>query len=404
MANLNLSEFTEKLFVADADHTFIWDTANAISKRVSRNSWLNSGTLTSDAPVTISQTWNGTGSTVFKALVVNATTPGTTSSSSSLLLDLQVGTVSQVSVTKAGLTTSTTLALTATTNQLLKINASNWLGTDSSQVYLFNSGFGGPTVSFNNNNTIVVRSDGGFGWSGSGNATSSADTILLRDGAANTLALRNGAAAQTFRVYRSYLNAGVDYERLSFSHDGVQFGIGTERGGSGVAQPLRIFGGSSAALDFANGVSFRNASGGTTFMTVASSGNVGIGTTAPGSALHISGALGSNTTTYDSAAALKLTNTTGNSSWLLTSGVIGVVNASFSIRRDSVALPALTISGITDNVGIGTTSPTSKLQVTGGDVEIETVTSGIIMKAAGTATRYRITLNAGGTALVFTPI
>ncbi len=56
------------------------------------------------------------------------------------------------------------------------------------------------------------------------------------------------------------------------------------------------------------------------------------------------------------------------------------------------------------NVGIGTTAPSSKLQVTGGDVEIETVTSGIIMKAAGTSTRYRITLNATGDALVFTAV
>ena len=102
MANLNLSEFTEKLFVADADHTFIWDTAASISKRVSRNSWLNSGTLTSDAPVTISQTWDNA-AVAFTGLKVNATS--TNSAAGSLLLDLQVGGVSQFKVDKSGVAT-----------------------------------------------------------------------------------------------------------------------------------------------------------------------------------------------------------------------------------------------------------------------------------------------------------
>jgi hypothetical protein len=39
-----------------------------------------------------------------------------------------------------------------------------------------------------------------------------------------------------------------------------------------VNQPLRIFGGSSAALDFATGVTFRNAAGGTAYMTIGSTG------------------------------------------------------------------------------------------------------------------------------------
>ena len=48
---------------------------------------LNSGTLATDAPITISQTWNAVGQT-FKAFVVNAAgTSGTNSASGSLLLD-----------------------------------------------------------------------------------------------------------------------------------------------------------------------------------------------------------------------------------------------------------------------------------------------------------------------------
>ena len=102
MANQTLAEFTEKTFVADADWTFVWDAAGLISKKVSRNNWLNSGTITTSAPVTISQTWADVAQT-FKALVVNAAgTSDANSASGSLLLDLQVNTASKFSVSKAG--------------------------------------------------------------------------------------------------------------------------------------------------------------------------------------------------------------------------------------------------------------------------------------------------------------
>jgi hypothetical protein len=48
------------------------------------------------------------------------------------------------------------------------------------------------------------------------------------------------------------------------------------------------------------------------------------------------------------------------------------------------------------NVGIGTTSPTSKLQVTNGDIEVETIASGLILKSPD-GTRYRVTVANGGT-------
>jgi hypothetical protein len=202
MANLNLSQFTEKTFVADADHTFIWDTVGAISKRVSRNSWLNSGTLTSDAPVTISQTWNGTGSTVFKALVVNATTPGTTSSSSSLLLDLQVGGVSKFGVDKSG---------AFTFNSLTMYNGGGYIRTSSAIQTDFRMYVG---------TSVYV----GF--------IAGADTVLERD-AANTLALRNGANAQTFNVYGTY-TSGTSYERLTLSAPSAANAIiGTNKGSGG---------------------------------------------------------------------------------------------------------------------------------------------------------------------------
>ena len=229
MANLNLSEFTEKLFVADADHTFIWDTAASISKRVSRNSWLNSGTLTSDAPVTISQTWNNA-AVAFTGLKVNAVS--TASASGSLLLDLQVGGTSQFTVRKDGaITTQAIFALNTSLQFIFAGNRSVMLGIGDLRVS------GSSTIGWSSNGT---HADGG-----------PPDTILLRDGAANTLALRNGAAAQRFNVYNSYLNAGVDYERMGIGDIPAiagNVGLYYARAGSGAAKGIYIWNDSNSSI------------------------------------------------------------------------------------------------------------------------------------------------------------
>ena len=212
MANLNLSQFGEKLFVADADHTFIWDTANAISKRVSRNSWLNSGTLTSDAPVTISQTWNAVGQT-FTAFKVNAVS--TNSASGSLLADFQLGGATKFKVDKASVAT---LGISAgTDNSALYFGGANYSISFTRGAANLDFGVGGDNrISFAAFPQIVMAGRGSFAWSdGSVTNTGTVDTIILRD-AANTLALRNGGNAQTFNVYGTYTSI-TDYKRLSLS-------------------------------------------------------------------------------------------------------------------------------------------------------------------------------------------
>jgi hypothetical protein len=238
MANLNLSEFGEKLFVADADHTFIWDTAASISKRVSRNSWLNSGTLTSDAPVTISQTWNA-GGNVMTALKVVAT--DTASGGTSSLLDAQTTAGgSQFSVRKGVVVGDNYSSLTTYGVKTAFVSFGNYYG--SGALCGSTNGltlFAAPTINAYINISAVLATVGN---TNSALAIGAAqDTILLRDGAANTLALRNGANAQTFNVYGTY-TSGTSYERLTLSAPSAANAIiGTNKGsGGGTARGLEF--------------------------------------------------------------------------------------------------------------------------------------------------------------------
>jgi hypothetical protein len=246
MANQNLSQFTEKTLVADADWVFVWDTADAISKKVSRNSLLNSGTLATSAPVTISQTWNDA-AVAFTAFKVNATS--TNSASGSLLLDLQVGGVSQVSVRKDGTLVIPNGGFIRTNGAQpyngIRIGGGNfneaalaveWVNTASISFSVGRAGSG--------SSWLAVNSTASIGWGSGQDITTGVpllDTILVRDGAANTLALRNSTAAQTFNVYGTY-TSGTVYERLTLSAPSAANAIiGTNKGsGGGTARGLEF--------------------------------------------------------------------------------------------------------------------------------------------------------------------
>jgi hypothetical protein len=179
MPNLNLSQFTAKTFVADADHTFIWDTAGLISKRVSRNSWLSSGTITANAPITFSQTWNA-GTTVMSALRLNVT--DTASGATSNLLELASGAtpVLKFGIDKSGAILSYSSYISDADYQRLRITpsliASEGVGsgaqgtlTVTSSALVLRTG----TVSTANRITLNSTGQVGIGLSGpTGNALS----------------------------------------------------------------------------------------------------------------------------------------------------------------------------------------------------------------------------------------
>jgi hypothetical protein len=92
-------------------------------------------------------------------------------------------------------------------------------------------------------------------------------------------------------------------------------------------------------------------------MRIDSAGNVGIGTSTPQDALDITAASGT--------ASIRIASQgVGSLTWRLASQLVGVANAGFVIRDETNTVNRLVIDG-SGNVGIGTSSPTFKLEVAG---------------------------------------
>jgi len=70
-------------------------------------------------------------------------------------------------------------------------------------------------------------------------ASRAVPTSFLYEDAANTLALRNGANEQAFRLYNTYTDAS-NYERGVFAWSGNVLKLGTEKAGTGTARALEL--------------------------------------------------------------------------------------------------------------------------------------------------------------------
>ena len=202
------------------------------------------GVNVNGGPLALTQTWNNV-ATTFTGLQVNVT--DTASNAASLLMDLRVGGVSQFRVDKTGTFTGT-YRIHPTGPTLFSGQAGVWSFTY----------FGTPRFRVDAQRGFVCTPGSGFSWSGTSNdASGASDLLLLRD-AANTLAQRNGNAAQESRIYGTYTGAGADYRRLAL-----------KMSSAGVAQIVAEGGGSGSAdnrLEFVTG--------GATRMTVAADGNI----------------------------------------------------------------------------------------------------------------------------------
>jgi hypothetical protein len=405
------------------------------------------GVNVNGGPLSLTQTWTDAAVT-YTGLQVNVTDSGP-SNAASLLMDLRVGGVSRFRVGKTDYVDLGSVRLKDFGAGRLRVGGS-----------------GSQLLQLSNGQLSLLTADANLRFG------ASEDLIIVRDGAANTLAQRNGNAAQESRIYGTYTD-NSNYRRLALkmSNAGVAQIVAEGAGSGAVGNRIEIDGlrigkgGGDVATNTALGVSALNAN--TTGSANTAVGNFSLlsNTTGNFNAAVGSDALRFNSTGGNNAAvgyfslrnnttgsnnsavggnALNNNTTGGSNSAVggnaLSSNTSGGSNCAFgfsagrfiaggatanAITNNSVYLgndtkalasgqtnqivigydatgigsntavlgnDSIVTTALKGNVGIGTTSPASKLTVTGGDIEVTDSASGIILKSPD-GTRYRVTVS-----------
>jgi hypothetical protein len=234
MADTKLADLTALTAPSGDDLLYVVDdpAGTPADRKLALDNLFTRGTITADSPIiNAAQTWNNAAVT-FTGIKLNVT--DTASAAASNLMDLQVGGVSQFSVSKAGAAfvpagtvSAPSLAIRSKSAGFYGPSANTIAATIASSAQY---------VQFSN--LFRMTSAMSLGWSSGDPIATNLDVILARD-AANTLAQRNGVNAQAFNIYNTFTDAS-NYERGFMRWVSNVLRIGTEKLGTGAARALEF--------------------------------------------------------------------------------------------------------------------------------------------------------------------
>jgi len=366
------------------------------------------GTVFSITNTGVSASTYGSASSV-PVLAINAQGQVTSASSSSIAIAASQITSGTVSVAQGG-TGATTLtangvllgngtsAISATavgsTGQVLVGNtggAPSWATLSGIGVTSFSAGTTGLTPSSATTGAITLAgtlnvANGGTGtnttftagsvvFAGASGVYTQDNANLFWDNSNDRLGIGTATPSVPLDVTENGVNSGLGYSNVSKIVDGSG-NKGLLIGYDNSAQTTVLTANSTAASSNMTFWTYEaGGSGWAERMRVASSGNVGIGTSSPGSALQVNGNIRvSNGTGFVTANSLvRSIQTMSGSANQFVSSNIDFYTAAFTdngqIAFSTGGAEAMRING-SSNVGIGTSSPSSRLTITGGTTEI----------------------------------